>query len=119
MNNVAERAGYANQWYMTLGGMTVLEAGTTIPQSPSETAPYTQGGLEGEGYWPPRVLEFGMSGPDVVALQGLLIAHDYPAGITGTFDNPTRLMLMAFQGEHGLKTDGIAGPLTWAALTRR
>ena len=119
VNNYGPRREAANSFYMQFGGMAVPEMGATIPQSHSETAPFTQEGLEGEGYWPPRVLELGMYGPDVVALQGLLIAHDYPAGITGTFDNPTRLMLMAFQGEHDLKTDGIAGPLTWAALTKR
>ena len=120
VNNVAERAGYANQWYMTLGGMAVPEqcAGNYPSAAIGGSSP-DKGSQEAEVYWPPRTLELGMYGPDVVALQGLLIAHDYPAGITGTFDNPTRLMLMAFQGEHGLKTDGIAGPLTWTALTRR
>ena len=118
--NIQERAEAANSFYMQFGGMDVPELGTeeTIPQSPSVTAPFTQGSLEEEVYWPPRVLELGMYGPDVVALQGLLIAHDYPAGITGTFDNPTRLMLMAFQGEHGLKTDGVAGAKSWRMLTK-
>lgn len=121
--NVKERASYANQFYMTLGGMEVTD--TTIPQSPPETAPFTQGGLEAEGsqtaeiWWPPRVLAYGMYGGDVVALQGLLIAHGYPAGVSGTFDSATRLETMAFQAEHGLIGDGIAGPLTWAALTKR
>lgn len=117
VNNYEPRREAANQFYMQFGGMELDE--TTTPQSPSQTAPYTQGNIGEEVWWPPRVLELGMYGGDVVALQGLLIAHDYPAGISGTFDNPTRLMLMAFQGEHGLETDGIAGPLTWTALTRR
>ncbi len=122
VNNISQRAAFANEFYMMLGGMTVPEQGTatTIPQSPSVTAPFTQGSLEAEEiYWPPRVLAYGMAGPDVVALQGLLIAHDYAAGITGTFDNATKIKVMAFQAEHGLIGDGIAGPLTWAALTKR
>ena len=69
-------------------------------------------------YWPPRMVSEGMSGPDVVALQGLLIAHDYAAGITGIFDNATKLKVMAYQGEHGFEIDGIAGPITWASLTK-
>ena len=60
-----------------------------------------------------------MFGPDVVALQGLLIAHGYPAGITGTFDKATDGQLRAFQSAKGLKADGIAGDKSWTALTRR
>lgn len=116
VNNVNARAGYANGFYMQFGGME----GETIPQSPAETAPFTQGSLDAEeSYWPPRTLELGMFGPDVVALQGLLIAHGFPAGITGTFDAATRIKTMGFQVEHDLYGDGIAGPLTWAALTKR
>lgn len=106
VNNVNARAAYANDFYMTLSG--------TEQTTPAEPAEPTE-----EKYWPPRVLEISMYGPDVVALQGLLIAHGFPAGITGTFDNATRLKTMAFQAENGLYGDGIAGPLTWAALTKR
>ena len=116
VNNVEERTRYANAFYMQFGGME-KEA---IPQSPAETLPFTQGSLDAEeSYWPPRMLALGMYGPDVVALQGLLIAHGYPAGVSGTFDNATRIKTMGFQVEHGLYGDGIAGPLTWAALTKR
>ena len=119
VNNFGPRREAANGVYMQLGGMSVPETGAgDYPSAATGGSSPDKGSLEAEVYWPPRTLELGMYGPDVVALQGLLIAHDYPAGITGTFDNATRLMLMAFQGEHGLKTDGIAGPLTWTALTR-
>lgn len=70
-------------------------------------------------YWPPRVLAYGMYGPDVVALQGLLIAHGYPAGISGTFDNATDKQLRAWQGTRGLKADGIAGNKSWTAILKR
>ena len=112
VDNSGQRAAYANEFYMMLGGMTVPEQDTIAGgASPSPTEP--------EAYWPPRVLAMGMFGPDVVALQGLLIAHDYAAGITGTFDNATKIKVMAFQAEHGLIGDGIVGPLTWEALTKR
>ena len=118
VNNVEERARYANEFYMTLGGMAVPEQGAaTIPQSAAPTAPFTQGSLE-EVYWPPRTLELGMYGPDVVALQGLLIAHGFPAGISGTFDAATDGQLRAFQSAKGLKADGIAGPKSWSALVK-
>ena len=119
-NNYGPRRTAADSFYMQFGGMAVPETGAgDYPSAATGGSSPDKGSLEAEVYWPPRTLEVGMYGPDVVALQGLLIAHGYPAGITGTFDNATRLMLMAFQGEHGLKTDGIAGALTWTALTRR
>ena len=115
VNNVNARAGYANGFYMQFGGVE----GETIPQSPAETAPFTQGSLDAEDvYWPPRTLALGMYGPDVVALQGLLIAHGYPAGVSGSFDSATAAQLMAFQMRQGLKKDGIAGRKSWAALTK-
>ena len=113
VDNSGTRAAYANEFYMTLGGMAVPEQPS---QSTGGASPSPTGG--GETYWPPRMLAYGMAGPDVVALQGLLIAHDYAAGITGTFDNATKIKVMAFQAEHGLIGDGIVGPLTWAALTK-
>lgn len=120
VNNVEERARYANEFYMTLGGMAVPETGAgDYPSAATGGSSPDKGSLNAEVYWPPRTLELGMYGPDVVALQGLLIAHGYPAGVSGTFDNATRFKTMAFQAEHGLVGDGIVGSLTWAALTKR
>ena len=132
VNNYKPRNDAANAVYMQLGDMDVASAkpdnsptgepGDAIfhtpavlpSQSPSVTAP-----SEGEpSYWPPRVLAYGMFGPDVVALQGLMIAHGYPAGISGSFDNATLSQLRSFQSAKALKSDGIAGPLTWSALLR-
>jgi len=134
--NVKERAAYANEFYMQLGGLEVGSANLgTAPdnsptgepgdeifhtpavlpsQSPSVTTP-----SEGEpSYWPPRVLAYGMFGPDVVALQGLMIAHGFPAGITGIFDQATYDQLREFQQARGLTADSIAGRQTWAALVK-
>ena len=111
VNNTARRAAYANEFYMSFGGMEVPS------QSTGGTSPSPE--VEVESYWPPRVLAYGMYGPDVVAMQGLLIAHGYAAGISGTFDSATDTQLRAFQSAKGLKADGIAGPKSWAALTGR
>lgn len=67
-------------------------------------------------FWPPRMLCEGMVGADVVALQGLLLAHGYNVNASGVFANRTKAMVLAFQGENGLATDGIAGPMTFRAL---
>ena len=78
----------------------------TEEEKPSETP-----------YWPPRMLCFGMDGADVQLLQALLLCHDYnPGGCTGIFDNRTKNMVLAFQTEHKLDVDGIAGPKTFKAL---
>lgn len=67
-------------------------------------------------FWPPRVLCEGMAGADVAVLQALLQARSYNTAISGVFDNKTKCMVLAFQGERGLDTDGIAGAKTFAAL---
>ena len=79
------------------------------PQPPAPDTPTTP-------YWKPRMLCEGMLGADVSVLQALLQAHGYQTEITGIFDNRTKAMVLAFQGENGLATDGIAGPKTFQAL---
>lgn len=79
------------------------------PQPPAPDTPTTP-------YWKPRMLCEGMLGADVSVLQALLQAHGYQTEITGIFDNRTKAMVLAFQGENGLATDGIAGPKTFRAL---
>lgn len=56
-------------------------------------------------------LKMGSTGPDVNKLQQLL---NIP--VNGTFDPSTRSAVMAYQKAHGLRDDGIVGPLTWRAL---
>lgn len=125
--NIKRRSEYANSFYMTLSGMDI-NAPTGEPedeifhtpagepsQSPSVTAP-----PEGEpSFWPPRTLEYGMSGPDVVALQGLLTAHGFATSCDGQFGNKTRTALLGFQAEKSGYGNGVADEATWAALTRR
>lgn len=67
-------------------------------------------------FWPPRMLCEGMVGADVTVLQAHLLAHGYNTQTTGIFDNKTKAMVLAFQGENGLATDGVAGPKTFRAL---
>jgi len=79
-------------------------------------------------FWPPRGAKGGkddpglckgMNGPDVEALQGLLNAHGYTYGSTkGVFGDSTDRAVRKFQQDNKLAVDGIAGPMTWAAITR-
>lgn len=62
----------------------------------------------------------GSKGEYVRELQTLLAAKGYDLGkygIDGDYGSATLAAVKAFQADHGLTADGIAGPLTWAALT--
>ena len=66
----------------------------------------------------------GQSGPEVAALQRLLIrANENGAGLpavqeTGTYDAATETAIRALQQQAGLPVNGITGPLTWAAAAQ-
>jgi peptidoglycan L-alanyl-D-glutamate endopeptidase CwlK len=63
------------------------------------------------------VLMVGSEGPRVKALQIELKRLNYHSGgIDEKYGNLTRDAVMAFQADNGLKTDGMAGEKTWAAL---
>lgn len=66
-----------------------------------------------------RTLRKGDEGGDVRTMQELLIAKGYGvgrAGADGVFGGETQSAVRACQYDHGLKSDGICGPLTWAVL---
>lgn len=54
---------------------------------------------------------------EVQALQKLLVQDGLSLTVDGSFGPDTESALKQFQSEQGLIDDGIAGPLTWAALT--
>ena len=77
--------------------------------------------VRARGGWGTRVraerLEQGDAGPAVVALRDRLIAMGYlPRRAQAGFDTGLADALRAFQADHGLAVDGIAGPATLAAL---
>lgn len=73
---------------------------------------------------PPRTMRKGDSGEDVKELQEALVREGYDVGkkkdgtplIDGKYGSETLSAVRAFQYDHGLKADGIAGPLTLNAL---
>jgi len=59
----------------------------------------------------------GDKGPVVKELQGILNDKtSYILKIDGDFGNKTLQAVIEFQKEHGLKVDGVVGPLTWSKL---
>lgn len=65
----------------------------------------------------PDLLGRGSSGDGVRDLQQCLTALGYPLDIDGRFGPGTEKAVMAFQRDHGLPADGIAGPKTRAAIS--
>jgi len=66
----------------------------------------------------PSLLRRGSAGRDVLELQTMLVAAGHAVTRDGQFGPQTALAVQKFQREHGLDADGIAGPLTMAALAR-
>jgi peptidoglycan hydrolase-like protein with peptidoglycan-binding domain len=64
--------------------------------------------------WP--VLEFGMDAPQAKTLQYLLRAHGYEVAPDGLYSADTESAVRAFQADHRLAVDGVAGSETWRAL---
>ena len=64
-------------------------------------------------------LKLNDSGPLVQALQARLAELGYPRGSwDGHFGPIVRQAVLSFQADHGLPTDGVAGPATWRALEK-
>lgn len=64
-----------------------------------------------------RLLQAGVSGTDVAALQRLLAGLGFdPGPIDGVFGSGTAAAVRAFQSAHGLAADGVVGAQTRAAL---
>jgi putative chitinase len=65
---------------------------------------------------PDRVLRKGDQGPDVTILQNELIEAGFKVFADGDFGDNTEEAVIAFQGRHGLKADGVVGAQTWGVL---
>ena len=68
-----------------------------------------------------RQLQRGMTGKDVEALQGILIAKGYSCGSYGSdgdFGDKTHDAVRNFQTDKKIEVDGICGQQTWKELLR-
>lgn len=83
---------------------------------PDEDAPV----VENE-YWPPRMIQYGMEGPDVKVAQALLEVRGYPMKdeTYGSFGYYTKEGVISEQKKNGLNADGIIGDKTWPVLLGR
>lgn len=67
---------------------------------------------------PPPTLRKGDKGGQVQTMQGRLNAHGDNIEVDGDFGPKTATALRLFQQRSGLVADGVAGPMTWAALLK-
>lgn len=78
------------------------------------------GGIEASDFELPiltRILRKGTKGKDVEALQRVLNALGFNAGVVdGDFGSNTETAVKAFQTKAGITVDGEVGPQTWKAL---
>lgn len=118
--NPADQSEGAINYRVKLASAVYEEFAGSVPDPDPEPEPQPQP-PEPDGattpYWPPRMLCKGMKGADVGALQWILIANGYKIEDEfGVFDTFTNNSLIAYQGEHGLVADGIAGPKTYRSM---
>lgn len=132
---------YSHVWYVLTSTSDPYEAGYTmckfyeIPADTENQAKYRGNeavkifnGLSGKAeekptapsYWPPRMIDRNMSGPDVEVLQAILKARGYGINyVSGKFDDLLDGAVRSFQEDSGLTVDGVVGPKTWAVLLGR
>lgn len=68
-------------------------------------------------YWPPRTVDKNMKGKDIIVLQALLAAREYPiTTFDGEFGSYLETVVKQFQQANGLTVDGIVGKNTWRKL---
>ncbi len=90
-----------------------LNRSNMLPQSTPEPTPapsYVSGTLPNDMS---KTLKAGSSGEEVYYLQMKLKELGYYTGsVTGSFYSGTKAAVQAFQKDHGLQADGVAGPNT-------
>lgn len=60
-----------------------------------------------------KIIKQGLMGDEVKNIQNYLLSKGYELGLVdGIFGPKTRQAVMTFQKNHGLKSDGIIGPIT-------
>lgn len=85
--------------------LTLLKQTGVYPADSISDAPYS------------RVIKYGSEGPDVKRVKDKLLELGYlHASTKYTFGGDSRTAVRKFQGDHGLKVDGLVGPVTWNAL---
>jgi hypothetical protein len=77
---------------------------------------YTSGEADRGADAAPALLGNGSAGEAVRDLQQKLSALGYPLAVDGIFGNDTEEAVRAFQHDHGLDADGLAGARTQAAI---
>jgi peptidoglycan hydrolase-like protein with peptidoglycan-binding domain len=92
-------------------GQTASPSASQSPSSPSGSPPDPNADK-----YKSQVLKVGSKGPAVEYLQKMLNVQGGSFKIDGAFGPATQKAVQALQSSKGLKSDGVVGPKTWAAL---
>lgn len=65
-----------------------------------------------------KLLKMGDTGYEVAELQQMLLVAGVPIKVDAVFGPQTERVVKAFQVLHGLKEDGIVGPVTWGKIVQ-
>jgi hypothetical protein len=99
---------YKGNWKLREPGGTIFGLSTGPFWVQIKAAAVAQAG------WP--TFKSGKSGPEVFAIQYLLIARGYNLNADGIFGPITQAKVEDFQTDNNLTEDAIVGPETWQAL---
>lgn len=126
VNNIDARFQAASRikYEINLDGSTQpIEPENPVKPEPVTPQPQPDPGWElipATEYWPPRMVDKNMKGPDIAVLQAILYARGYMVPqIDGEFGSLLDEQVKLFQKGHGLVADGIVGNLTWTELLKR
>lgn len=116
-NQANYRGKLAQKWYDWISG--AMEQGETsdVPENPKPDPAESQSGVVGKMKL--RNIDKGINGwPEVWLLQSALKTRGYNVVCNGSFDEDLDKKLRQFQKDAKLSVDGVAGPMTWAAVLK-
>lgn len=98
---------------------TPVKTTPTTPTTPTSTAVKTTTASTSVNGNIKRVLAFGSTGDDVKRLQTMLNSVGYKLNIDGIYGKLTQAAVKSYQGQNGLKADGIFGSKTLTSLNAK
>jgi tetratricopeptide (TPR) repeat protein len=115
--NSLDRIDEATQTLTNLLDKSVPAGEASASQEAKKDEPEPTGGAKDDSIATPDVLKLGSRGERVTKLQEALKAQGFDISkADGAYGDATWRAVMAFQTKNGMKSDGLTGPKTYAAV---